>query len=1083
MTQTHGGILCAAAFVSACSFTLDFEEGAACDGPGVCAEGLVCRLGSCQPSGAATCGDFVVDPGEVCDDGNDVAGDGCNDTCTSTETCGNGFVDAGEACDDGNMIDTDACVTCEAARCGDGFVHEGVESCDDGDTQNGSGNNQCLSDCSGVQRCGDGATEGTEVCDDGDALDGGDGYCTADCLAIQTCGNNVVEGTEFCDDGNMDSTDACIACVTARCGDGFVQAGVEVCDDGALNGTGNGLCAFDCSALRVCGDGVVTTGEVCDDGAIVGEGSCLNDCSGFQTCGNGIEEGNEACDDEFTDACGTCNADCTGAGLGPGLCGDGVACPEFEFCDDGFTDACGSCNANCTASGSGPGVCGDGQHCPEFEACDDGFRDSCGTCNADCSSTGQGPGSCGDGELCREFETCDDGSDNGLITDSQVCRPTCDGTQQCGNALTEGTEICDDGPGEGEGFCTNDCLGVQLCGDGLRVGNEACDDANTANADACLAQCSFAPEFQVSENLDRFGREDIAFGNDQFIVTWIGSGMGRDLYYRRYDSNGVPLAGESLVHVDTNGEQSWPFAAVLTGGRFAIVFESDAAGDYDVYARVFESNGTPVGTEFRVHDDSSDQQDIPGIARLSLGGFVVLWREPFTGVFGQRFDETGVRVGTRIALSTTNPYRVSQPHAEPAPAGGFNAAWLQRDTGPSGPVYVRVRHVDSTGVGEPNDRRVTTQSDSTENHLGMDSWSDGSFVLSWDEQDSLNVVRVFARRFDAHAKALGSVIEVSGAVSETQWTDVAALNDGGFVVSWGQNGGDGIGFGVMTRRFDSSGVAVTSPQVVNRTTRGNQKTGGLATSGQDVFYVWDATVDEVDWDVDGRLLPGGVVEALPITCDWAIAFSGTASERVEVTAISAGETLRPQDGDWTVEFWARIEAIGSPQRLVGRYSSTGSLLAYGTRVDASGAIVGFLGQDSPSTSVTAGQAFPSDGLFHHVAFVRDTSLSTLRLYLDGALVGSAVDTAGNVTPTDAFLVGEGLLQSEPLNGDVDDIRVWNVARYVEEFTPVRCEAVSGQPGLVAEWLFEEGAGAIAADTSGGLNDGNLVGGVSFVSVP
>lgn len=49
------------------------------------------------------CGNGVVDPGEVCDDGNRIAGDGCSPDCQSTEVCGNGIVDyeMGEVCDSG----------------------------------------------------------------------------------------------------------------------------------------------------------------------------------------------------------------------------------------------------------------------------------------------------------------------------------------------------------------------------------------------------------------------------------------------------------------------------------------------------------------------------------------------------------------------------------------------------------------------------------------------------------------------------------------------------------------------------------------------------------------------------------------------------------------------------------------------------------------------------------------------------------------------------------------------------------------------------------------------------------------------
>jgi cysteine-rich repeat protein len=59
------------------------------------------------------CGSGVLDPGEQCDDGNTIDGDGCDSNCTLTG-CGNGIVTAGEQCDDGNLIDGDGCSsTCQ----------------------------------------------------------------------------------------------------------------------------------------------------------------------------------------------------------------------------------------------------------------------------------------------------------------------------------------------------------------------------------------------------------------------------------------------------------------------------------------------------------------------------------------------------------------------------------------------------------------------------------------------------------------------------------------------------------------------------------------------------------------------------------------------------------------------------------------------------------------------------------------------------------------------------------------------------------------------------------------------------------
>jgi cysteine-rich repeat protein len=67
-------------------------------------------------------------------------------------TCGDGFVQEGvEECDDGNDDDTDSCpTTCANPTCGDGFLYEGIEECDDGNNVNGDG---CASDC--LLECGD----------------------------------------------------------------------------------------------------------------------------------------------------------------------------------------------------------------------------------------------------------------------------------------------------------------------------------------------------------------------------------------------------------------------------------------------------------------------------------------------------------------------------------------------------------------------------------------------------------------------------------------------------------------------------------------------------------------------------------------------------------------------------------------------------------------------------------------------------------------------------------------------------------------------------------------------------------------
>ena len=103
-------------------------------------------------TGPGFCGDGTVqdDAGEECDLGSD---NGSAAACTpecKLAACGDGYVYEGfEECDDGNQANGDACVMgCKLASCGDGFVQEGVEECDDGnDVPDDTCTNECIALC------------------------------------------------------------------------------------------------------------------------------------------------------------------------------------------------------------------------------------------------------------------------------------------------------------------------------------------------------------------------------------------------------------------------------------------------------------------------------------------------------------------------------------------------------------------------------------------------------------------------------------------------------------------------------------------------------------------------------------------------------------------------------------------------------------------------------------------------------------------------------------------------------------------------------------------------------------------------
>ncbi len=167
------------------------------------------------------------------DEGTSSSGDetSCGDGCG----CGDGVLGPDELCDDGDDDVMDACVMCQPASCGDGYVHAGVEACDEGEDNVDASYTAvpgCDTSCQSTAYCGDGVLQAMdgESCDDGAET----AACDADCTPA-SCGDGRKNETagEFCDDGNMEETDACLSgCVVAVCGDGHIQAGVESCDDG-----------------------------------------------------------------------------------------------------------------------------------------------------------------------------------------------------------------------------------------------------------------------------------------------------------------------------------------------------------------------------------------------------------------------------------------------------------------------------------------------------------------------------------------------------------------------------------------------------------------------------------------------------------------------------------------------------------------------------------------------------------------------------------------------------------------------------------------------------------------------------------
>lgn len=124
----------------------------------------------------------------------------------------------------------------------------------------------------------------------------------------------------------------------------------------------------------------------------------------------------------------------------------------------------------------------------------------------------------------------------------------------------------------------------------------------------------------------------------------------------------------------------------------------------------------------------------------------------------------------------------------------------------------------------------------------------------------------------------------------------------------------------------------------------------------------------------------------------------------------------------------------------------------------------------------------SFGEWHHAALRYDKASQKLQGFLDG--VASPQSSGDRATPWASNLrafYGFGLATTYNMGsgaafrGQIDEIRIWNVARTGVQLLSNACRSLTGQePGLIAYWRLDEGQGLVAHDASGHGSLANLL---------
>jgi hypothetical protein len=115
------------------------------------------------------------------------------------------------------------------------------------------------------------------------------------------------------------------------------------------------------------------------------------------------------------------------------------------------------------------------------------------------------------------------------------------------------------------------------------------------------------------------------------------------------------------VNSTSAGAQSGAVYGRFNDGGFAVAFTSadTAANGTDIRMRLFNADGTPVGSDFVVSQTVAGDQASPALLGLNDGSMLVTWRTPDTAdstnsqLMGRRFGSDGTALSGDVQLSAS----------------------------------------------------------------------------------------------------------------------------------------------------------------------------------------------------------------------------------------------------------------------------------------------------------------------------------------------------------------------------------------------------------------------------------------------
>ena len=330
----------------------------------------------------------------------------------------------------------------------------------------------------------------------------------------------------------------------------------------------------------------------------------------------------------------------------------------------------------------------------------------------------------------------------------------------------------------------------------------------------------------------------------------------------------LTIGNEFVVNTTWPGSQSNPDIAVLSDGRFVFVWEDNSASGGDtsdkaVRGQIYAADGSRSGAEFLVNTTTSQGQGNPSVAPLTNGGFVVVWEDGSASggdtsnkaVRGQMYTSAGVASGGEFLVNTTTTNDQSAPVVGGLANGGFVILWEDSSAsgGDTSSKAVRGQMYTSAGATSGGEFLVNTTTTNDQSVPAVATLTGGGFVVVWQDSSQsggdTSSLAVRGQMYTSAGATSGGEFLVNATTNGIQGTPaIAALTDGGFVVTWADSsatGGDTSSLAIRGQKFTSAGAPSGGEFLVNTTTAGNQilpSVAGLSDGGFIVTWTDDSQI-------------------------------------------------------------------------------------------------------------------------------------------------------------------------------------------------------------------------------------------------